>query len=224
MGKTDSVLEICNCRNEIHKLWIAVESINSKLRVPVKESTFEHKLNQYKAKCATYEDKIKKMEEEKICLLESIRILSTESSAGSKVSTECAVNNKQESPGESITMDGNHERSTQSKRSKNNPNGTTQKNSTRSSKSRHSANYVISIEVLAANLRAHPAIVGLRFPGIPNPLPAVSLYADDTSVISVSDAATLAVFEVYNIFERGTGSKLNLGKCEGLWLGLWCNC
>ena len=121
LGKTDSVLEICNCRNEIHKLWIAVESINSQLKVPVKELTFEHELNQYKSKCATYEDKIKKMEEEKICLLESIRILSTESSAGSKVSTECAVNNKQESPGESITMDGNHERSTQGKRSKNNP-------------------------------------------------------------------------------------------------------
>lgn len=83
--------------------------------------------------------------------------------------------------------------------------------------------YVISIEVLAANLRAHPAIVGLRLPGIPNPLPAVSLYADDTSVISVSDVATLAVFHVYNTFERGTGSKLNLGKCEGLWLGSWRN-
>lgn len=81
--------------------------------------------------------------------------------------------------------------------------------------------YVISIEVLAANLRAHPAIVGLRLPGLPNPLPAVSLYADDTSVISVSDVATLAVFDVYDTFEQGTGSKLNLGKCEGLWLGSW---
>lgn len=80
------------------------------------------------------------MEEEKICLLESIRILSTESSAFSKVSTECAVNNQQEPSGESITMNGNHERSTQGKRSKNNPNGTTQKNSTSSSKSRQSAN------------------------------------------------------------------------------------
>lgn len=83
--------------------------------------------------------------------------------------------------------------------------------------------YVISIEVLAANLRAHPAILGLRLPGFPNPLPAVSLYADDTSVISISDAATLAVFDVYSAFERGTGSKLNLGKCEGLWLGSWRN-
>ena len=83
--------------------------------------------------------------------------------------------------------------------------------------------YVISIEVLAANLRAHPSIVGLRLPGVSQPLPTLSLYADDTSVISVSDAATLAVFDTYAIFERGTGSKLNLGKCEGLWLGAWCN-
>ena len=52
----------------------------------------------------TYEDKIKKIEEEKVCLPESFRILSTESSACSKVSTECAVNNQQESPEESITL------------------------------------------------------------------------------------------------------------------------
>ena len=52
---------------------------------------------------------------------------------------------------------------------------------------------------------------------------SLSLYADDTSVISISDVATLAVFDTYATFERGTGSKLNLGKCEGLWLGAWCN-
>ena len=72
--------------------------------------------------------------------------------------------------------------------------------------------------MLAANLCAQPAILGLTLPGFPSPLPAVSLYADDTSVISVSDAATLAFFDVYGAFERGTGSKLNLGKWEGLWL------
>ena len=100
LGKIDSLPKSCNCKNEIHKLWIAVESINSQLKFPSKQaSTFEHELNQYKLKCATYEDKIKKMEEEKACLLESLRILSTESSACSKVSTECAVNDQQESPG-----------------------------------------------------------------------------------------------------------------------------
>jgi len=81
--------------------------------------------------------------------------------------------------------------------------------------------YVISIEVLAANLRAHPDIVDLRLPRSSGLLPAVSLYADDTSVIVSSDASIQAVFSTYACFERGTGSNLNLSKCEGLWLGAW---
>ena len=81
--------------------------------------------------------------------------------------------------------------------------------------------YVISIEVLAANLRANRLIEGIKLPRIPDPLPVLSLYADDTSVISSSDDATKAVFETYEKFEKGTGSKLNLSKCEGLWLGAW---
>ena len=81
--------------------------------------------------------------------------------------------------------------------------------------------YVISMEVLAANLCAHPFIEGIKLPGVADPLPVLSLYADDTSVISSSDNATLAVFQTYEKFEKGTGSKLNLSKCEGLWLGAW---
>lgn len=81
--------------------------------------------------------------------------------------------------------------------------------------------FVISIEVLAANLRAHRLIEGVKLPRIPDPLQVLSLYADDTSVISTSDSATRAVFETYEKFEKGTGSKLNLSKCEGLWLGAW---
>ena len=83
--------------------------------------------------------------------------------------------------------------------------------------------YMISIEVLAANLRSHPSIVGLRLPGAPDPLPVLSLYTYYTSVISISDHATRAVFSTYEKFEKGTGSKLNLSKCEGLWLGAWHN-
>ena len=81
--------------------------------------------------------------------------------------------------------------------------------------------YVISIEVLAANLRSSPSIVGIELPGSFDPLPVLSLYADDTSVIVTSDEATLAVFSTYEKFEHGTGSKLNVSKCEGLWLGAW---
>ena len=81
--------------------------------------------------------------------------------------------------------------------------------------------YVITMEVLAANIRAHPHIKGLELPRIPRPLPVLSLYADDTSVVVTSDLAIITVFEVYSKFEKGSGSKLNLSKCEGLWLGSW---
>jgi len=56
-----------------------------------------------------------------------------------------------------------------------------------------------------------------------SPLPVLSLYADDTSIISTSDASTIAIFQTYELFEKGTGSKLNLKKCEGLWIGAWRN-
>ena len=81
--------------------------------------------------------------------------------------------------------------------------------------------YVLIMEVLAANVRGHPDITGLRLPGLSSPLPVLSLYADDTSAVSCSDRATRAIFAVYDRFEQGTGAKLNLGKCEGVWLGSW---
>ena len=81
--------------------------------------------------------------------------------------------------------------------------------------------YVITMEVLVANIRAHPHILGLTLARVPWPLPVLSLYANDTSVIATSDLAIVSVFEVYDSFEKGSGAKLNLGKCEGLCLGSW---
>ena len=65
--------------------------------------------------------------------------------------------------------------------------------------------HVHTMEVLAVNIRAHPAIKGLVLPHSQDPLPVLSLYADDTSVISTSDAATVAVFDTYSCFEAGMG-------------------
>ena len=81
--------------------------------------------------------------------------------------------------------------------------------------------YILTMEVLAVNLRGHPHICGILLPGVPSPLPVVSLYADDTSAIVNSDSGIKAVFEVYSRFEKASGSKLNLEKCKGLWLGAW---
>ena len=47
--------------------------------------------------------------------------------------------------------------------------------------------YILTMEVLAVNLRGHPHICGILLPGVPSPLPVVSLYADDTSAIVNSD-------------------------------------
>lgn len=77
--------------------------------------------------------------------------------------------------------------------------------------------YVLSIEVLTAILRASRVIRGLALPGVVSPLPSVSLYADDTSVVPLSDAAIHEVFHIFARFALGTAAKLYLSKCEGPW-------
>ena len=81
--------------------------------------------------------------------------------------------------------------------------------------------YVLYAEVLACAIRANPAISGLTLPGCSTPLPVISQYADDTSLVVTSDQSIVEVFRTYAVFERGSGSKLNLGKSKGLWLGSW---
>ena len=81
--------------------------------------------------------------------------------------------------------------------------------------------YVLVSEVLAANIRANPRIIGLSLPGAPAPLSPISQYADDTSLIVCSDDSIVASFETYARFEKGSGAKLNQSKSKGLWLGSW---
>ena len=76
-------------------------------------------------------------------------------------------------------------------------------------------------EVLACNIRSYGAISGLSLPGSPCSLPVVSAYADDTTLVVSSVPGILAVFDVYSLYERESGAKLNYSKCEGLWLGSW---
>ena len=66
-------------------------------------------------------------------------------------------------------------------------------------------------------------ILVLSLPGVLSPLPVISLYADDTSAIVTSNEGIQAVFDTYRRYEKASGSKLNLGKCKGLWLGPWRN-
>ena len=83
--------------------------------------------------------------------------------------------------------------------------------------------YVLVAEVLACSICANPRIKGLCLPGSSNPLSPISQYADDTSLVVCSDDTIRACFEVYDVYERGSSSKLNLSKSKGLWLGPWAN-
>ena len=78
----------CVCKIEIAKLWNAIDKLNSQLLPQEKQELIEQELNRYRVKCVLYEDKIKKLEEEKANLLEALRILSTESNFHSQVAPE----------------------------------------------------------------------------------------------------------------------------------------
>ena len=80
--------------------------------------------------------------------------------------------------------------------------------------------YVLVSEVLAVNIRRNQRISALCLPGSSMRSP-ISQYADDTSLILISDNAIKAVFESYAMFEKASGSPLNQSKSKGLWLGGW---
>ena len=46
-------------------------------------------------------------------------------------------------------------------------------------------------------------------------------YADDTTLILSTDDSIKAVFDIYSLFEKASGSRLNQSKSKGLWLGSW---
>ena len=79
--------------------------------------------------------------------------------------------------------------------------------------------YAISLEPFAATVRADAAIHGLRLPG--GREVKISQYADDNSAIVTTDESIRRLFAVIDMYNRGSGSLLNLDKCMGLWLGSW---
>ena len=81
--------------------------------------------------------------------------------------------------------------------------------------------YVLVAEVLPVNIRSNPRIKGLTLPCCSQALSPISQYADDTSLVVVTDDSIVACFETYDLYEKGSGSKLNLSKSKGLWLGPW---
>jgi hypothetical protein len=80
--------------------------------------------------------------------------------------------------------------------------------------------YVLSIEVLAANIRAAPGITGVFLPQSLEQFKC-SGYADDTTIAPTTDESIEETFAVYAKFEQASGARLNRGKSKGMWLGSW---
>ena len=61
--------------------------------------------------------------------------------------------------------------------------------------------YVLYVEVLACAIHANPMISGLSLLGCSPPLPVISQYADDTSLVVTSDESIVEVFRTCAVFE-----------------------
>ena len=79
--------------------------------------------------------------------------------------------------------------------------------------------YCLVVETLGQAIRRDSSIKGIQIPGSNNKQCKVSQYADDTTLILANDYSITRAFNLINVFERGSGSKLNPKKTEGLWIG-----
>ena len=84
--------------------------------------------------------------------------------------------------------------------------------------------YVLCIEVLANLIRGSPRIKGFLLPGSGGLQAKVRLYADDTTLLLKDSRSLASLFELIDLFEKGTGTKLNKSKTEAMWLGAWKFC
>ena len=81
--------------------------------------------------------------------------------------------------------------------------------------------YTLISEVLACNIRAHIPFRDYSFPILLSlclvswPMPTKALLS------SPQPMQFWLFFSVYSLYQRGSGAKLNMDKCEGLWLGSW---
>ena len=78
--------------------------------------------------------------------------------------------------------------------------------------------YCLVAETLGQAIRRYNSIWGIPIPG-GNKQSKVAQYADDTTLILADNYSITQSFNLINIFEWGSGSRLNAQKTEGLWLG-----
>lgn len=80
--------------------------------------------------------------------------------------------------------------------------------------------YVLCFEPFAQKIRTLDEIKGLKLPGSKSEL-KLSIYADDSTGIFTTKSSMQKYFYWIDLFGRVSGSKINLGKSKGMYLGKW---
>ena len=79
--------------------------------------------------------------------------------------------------------------------------------------------YILYIEPLMSYISNHVGIRGFYLPGGGGRAIKTLQYADDTTIICTSQSDIINYFKSFQLFEKATGSSLNLNKTNGLKLG-----
>ena len=79
--------------------------------------------------------------------------------------------------------------------------------------------YILVAETISSAIKKDPLIDGFSLPD--GQRVKIFQYADDTSVLVQSDQAIIALFSLFERYERASSSKLNVTKSHGLLLGSW---
>ena len=80
--------------------------------------------------------------------------------------------------------------------------------------------YVMVIELLALQLRTNPNIVGFSVEGEKI---ISSHYSDDAVIKITQNRCFKEVYKDLNLYQEGSGAKINFEKTQGLWLGKWAH-
>ena len=76
--------------------------------------------------------------------------------------------------------------------------------------------FILAVELLAVKLRDDLSVKGFRICGEEIKL---TLYADDMTIILQDTKSAQLAIKILREFEKDSGLKINLEKCEGMWLG-----
>jgi len=80
--------------------------------------------------------------------------------------------------------------------------------------------YVLTLEPLLHKIRQNPNIKGVQLPGSSDSA-KVTAFADDGLGFCTTDASVKSLLDMYHLYGKASGSKLNMSKTKGIFVGKW---